>query len=864
MGTNLVIVESPAKAKTVERYLGAGWVVKASVGHIRDLLKKEKGNPVPGVDLENDFQPTYQVSPDSKKVVTELKKLAKKCDEIWFATDLDREGEAIAWHLAEELKVDPLTAKRVTFNAITKSAIAAAFKHPRPIDMDYVNAQQTRRILDRIVGYQVSPLLWRRVGPGLSAGRVQSVAVRLVVEREREIRAHIPDESWRVVGRFTPMVDDASQLHDAWSTLVSDAGKGDGLTRKDRFSWMAERGALGSLLTELVDGNAAMQLGADDWSIDSDPEQAHQKRLLAMASAVGLLDPSLESANDPEGKGPAARTLTLCGTLDPAARYTVQSIKQKQSRSRPHAPFITSSLQATAANVLGFTAKRTMGVAQKLYQGIEVKGEGQVGLITYMRTDSTHVAPDAINMARTYIEATHGDGYLPDKPNVYSSANKNAQEAHEAIRPTDVERHPDNLPAGMDDDLRRLYRIVWNRFVSSQMTPAVWDRTEITIARSDMNTGAAFRSTGRVLKFDGFYRVSGVPSTDSEQTLPSLEEGQVLAPFSLEPEQKFSPPPTRYTEASLVKNLEKEGIGRPSTYASIIETIQKRQYVEKMERNFRATYTGEKVTDRLLEAFPKLMDLGYTKYMESELDRIAEGDLNWIDELKKFYVDFSHDLEHAEENMTHAKAEMETADWKCPDCGARTAYRLGRRGRFLTCSSYPDCSFGCSVDRDGKPQLVQEVDIRHPETGETMVLRNGRFGPFIAAADYSKGDIVLNMDKKTNGLKFPAIPPMQIDMACAKCDAPLNLRNGKRGPWLGCSKFPKCRGRGKWSEIEDTLREQLEAQLAAHEKANPRPSLFRRDGKTEVVEGEPLEGLMVPGVEDSLKMHEDAIADRGA
>ncbi len=862
MGTNLVIVESPAKAKTVERYLGGGWVVKASVGHIRDLLKREKGNPVPGVDLTKDFQPTYQVSPDSKKVVAELKKLAKKCDEIWFATDLDREGEAIAWHLAEELKVDPITAKRVTFNAITKTAIAEAFDNPRPIDMDYVNAQQTRRILDRIVGYQVSPLLWRRVAPGLSAGRVQSVAVRLVVEREREIRAHVPDESWRVVGRFTPDIDSATDMHDQWANLIA-SQVDDGLTRKDRFAWMAKHGALGSLLVELIDGNEAMSLAADDWTIDGDLEQAHHARLMAMASAIGLLDPSLKETRDPDGKGPAARCLALTGQLDPDARYTVQSIRQKQSRSRPHAPFITSSLQATAANVLGFTAKRTMGAAQKLYQGIDVKGEGQVGLITYMRTDSTHVSPDALKMARDYIESSHGDDYLPAKANVYTSANKSAQEAHEAIRPTDVQRHPDNLPGGMDDDLRKLYRLVWNRFVSSQMTPAVWDRTEIRLGRTDTDTGAAFRSTGRVLKFDGFYRVAGVPSTDAEQTLPPLEEGQQFAPFSLEPEQKFSPPPTRYTEASLVKNLEKEGIGRPSTYASIIETIQKRRYVEKMERNFRATYMGEKVTDRLLEAFPKLMDLGYTKYMESELDRIADGELNWVDELKSFYVDFSDALEHAEENMTHAKAETEPADWKCPDCGARTAYRLGRRGRFLTCSAYPDCEFGCSVDRDGRPQLVQEVDIRHPETGETMVLRNGRFGPFIAAADYTKGDIVLNTDKKTNGLKFPSIPPLQIELTCAKCDAPLNLRNGKRGPWLGCSKFPKCRGRGKWSELDDDLRAKLEQELDAHEKANPRPTLFRGDGTTEVVEGEPLDGLMVANEDDKLELHEDAIAERG-
>jgi DNA topoisomerase-1 len=863
MGTFLVIVESPAKAKTIERYLGDGWVVKASVGHIRDLLKKEKGNPVPGVDLANDFQPTYEVSPDSKKVVAELKRLAKKSDEVWFATDLDREGEAIAWHLAEELNVDPAKAKRVTFNAITKTAIAEAFKNPRPIDMDRVNAQQTRRILDRIVGYQISPLLWKRVAAGISAGRVQSVATRLVVEREREIRAHIPDESWHVVARFTSNPDDMSSLASDWSDACKGVGD-EGMTRKDQFAWMAQRGALGSTLMEVDGVRVDLQVGAEGWSNTGKQEKQHRVSLLNMATCVGLSNARLDEEEDPDGKGPAARRLSLHGDVDPAARYTVASITQKQSKSRGHAPFITSSLQAAAANTLGYTAKRTMGAAQKLYQGIEIRGEGQTALITYMRTDSTHVSPEAIKAARAYIDTTHGDAYLPSKPNVYASANADAQEAHEAIRPTDAFRHPDDLPASVDNDLRKLYRLIWNRFISSQMTPAVWDRTEIMLRRTDTDSGAAFRSTGRILKFDGFYRVAGVPSTDSEQILPNLAEGQILAPFSIEPEQKFSPPPSRYTEASLVKNLEKEGIGRPSTYASIIDTIQRRMYVEKMDRNFRATFLGEKVTDRLIEAFPKLMDLGYTRYMEKELDRIAKGELNWVAELHAFYVDFAEALEHAEENMTHAKAELEPADWKCPECGARTAYRLGRRGRFLTCSAFPDCTFGCGVDRDGKPQLVQGIDMKDPNSGAPMVLRNGRFGPFIATGEYTKGDFVLNVDKKTGGLKFPSVPPLLTELECNKCESKLNLRTGKRGPWLGCSRFPKCRGRGKWSEVDDEQRTALEKELAAHEAANPRPRVYRLDGTTEVVEGELLTGLLLPGEADVLEVHDDAIADRKA
>ena len=862
MTANLVIVESPAKAKTIERYLGDGWVVKASVGHVRDLLKKEKGNPTPGVDLENDFAPTYEISPTSKKVVAELKRLAKKADEVWFATDLDREGEAIAWHLAEVLKVTPETAKRVTFNAITKAAITKAFEYPRPIDMDHVNAQQTRRILDRIVGYQVSPLLWKRVAGGISAGRVQSVAVRLVVEREREIRAHVPDETWNIVARFTPDKSGVDMAK-AWDATIEEAGEA-GLTRKDRYTWMAERGAMSSTLVDINGTRTTLALAAEGWTADCDAEQAHRAAVESMATAVGLIDTSLAETADPDGKGPAIRQLTLNGKVDPDARYLVESITQKQSKSRPHAPFITSSLQASAANVLGYTAKRTMGAAQKLYQGIEIRGEGQTALITYMRTDSTHVSPEAIKSAREYIAATHGDDYLPAKPAIYASANKDAQEAHEAIRPTDVSRHPDNLPSSVDDDLQRLYRMIWNRFVSSQMTAAVWDRTEVVLRRSDTDTGAGFRSTGRILKFDGFYRVAGVPSTDSEQTLPDLKEGQTLTPFNIEPEQKFSPPPSRYTEASLVKNLEKEGIGRPSTYASIIDTIQRRKYVEKMERNFRATYLGEKVTDRLIEAFPKLLDIGYTRYMEVELDRIAKGELDWVKELHAFYVDFAKDLEHAEENMTHAKAETEPADWKCPECAARMHYRLGKNGRFLTCSAYPDCSFGCSVDRDGKPQLVQRIDIKDPISGAPMVLRNGRFGAFIATQDYSKGDFVLNVDKKTGGLKFPPIPPLTTDLLCVKCDAPLNLRNGKRGPWFGCSKFPKCRGRGKWSKLEDDKRQSLEQALDAHETANPRPTVYRLDGTTVVTEGEIVEGLLIASESDALKVHPDAIAERNA
>ena len=408
MATNLVIVESPAKAKTIQRYLGEGWAVEASVGHIRDLPKRNpKGvkDPVPGVDLENDFEPTYEVSTDSKKVVTKLRKLAKTADTIWFATDLDREGEAIAWHLAECLKVDPATAKRVTFNAITKKEIQAAFADPEPINMDRVKAQQARRIIDRIVGYQVSPLLWQRVAGGLSAGRVQSPAVRLIVERELEIRAFIPDEHWQVDVRLTSDADACEKLAESWHELH---GQESPTTKKDIAKWLAEHGAFSAVLAEIDGERADLKLPHDGWTPDGKTEAAHRKRVLHMADAVGLLEPTLVETADEDGKGPAARRLAVEGTPDPNVRWQVSSIQQKQSKSRPHAPFITSSLQAAAANTLGFTARRTMGAAQGLYQGLEIPGEGQVGLITYMRTDSTHVAPEAIAASRDFIKKSWG------------------------------------------------------------------------------------------------------------------------------------------------------------------------------------------------------------------------------------------------------------------------------------------------------------------------------------------------------------------------------------------------------------------------------------------------------------------------
>jgi DNA topoisomerase-1 len=859
MSKQLVIVESPAKAKTINRYLGPDYVVEASVGHVRDLPKSAKGQPVPGVDLDNDFAPSYVVSPGSKKVIANLKKLAKAADEIWFATDLDREGEAIAWHLAEELKVDPLKAKRVVFNAITKKQIEHAFANPHGIDMDRVYAQQTRRIVDRIVGYQVSPLLWKRVAGGLSAGRVQSVAVRMIVEREQLIRAHVPDEEWKVSGSFAIDSTKRDTLRSGWEQLDVPNEDGKPTTQKERNRWLSNNGGLAASLVSLDSTRFNLSIGAEDFEVDTYDDTSHVERIEAMAAAIGLINVHTETTPDPNGKGPASRRIAVRGDLDPASLYRVDEITVKKSKSRPGAPFITSSLQSAAASYLGFTASRTMRAAQKLYEGITIRGEGQVGLITYMRTDSTHISPEAIQQVRDYIKEQHGDRYLPEKPVHHSSSNSAAQEAHEAIRPTDATRHPDALPKSLDEDLRKLYRLIWNRFVSGQMVPAEWDRTEVKLARCDIESSAVFSTNGRVLAFDGFYRVSGVPVSEDEQTLPPLKEGDELAPFAFNPEQRFTSPPSRFSESALVKQLEKEGIGRPSTYASIIDVIQRRNYVEKLERSFHPTYLGEVVTGKLVEAFPTLMDISYTRHMEADLDRIATGESNWVEILHAFYGPFIESLEYAYEHMTHAKAETEPAVYMCPECQARTEYRLGKNGRFLSCTNYPECKFAATVDREDRPVLVQRVDVQCPEDSSAMVLRSGRFGPFLASVNYPDVKTVVNLDKK-KGIKYPSIPALTTELPCSKCDKTLNLRNGKRGPWLGCSGFPKCRGRGKWTELEDTQRTELEAALEAHETAHPQVIIKDLNGET-IEEGTPIDVLLIADEADQLEVHPEAEAE---
>jgi DNA topoisomerase-1 len=853
-GKHLVIVESPAKAKTINRYLGAGYTVQASVGHVRDLPRKApKGSkqPVPGVDVENRFEPTYEVLPATRKTLNALKAAAREATDIWFATDLDREGEAIAWHLAQELGIDPGQAKRVIFNAITKSQIEHAFANPHAIDMYKVNAQQARRILDRIVGYQVSPLLWKKVARGLSAGRVQSVALRLVVEREQEIRRFVPREYWRVTGRLCLDPDAAPGLVDAWADFVQSESennnRGKGPTLRSQNAWLAERRSLKAELVELGGAKFDLGCGPDDLKdLSSD--------ITRVAEAAGLQDVTVTSTDASEGKGPAATRRTVEGTVSPQARYRISSIQTRRTASKAPPPFITASLQAAAASSLSFGAQRTMRVAQALYEGVAVRGEGQVGLITYMRTDSTHLAVEALDQVREYVRETCGDRYVPDKPNRFDRSEK-SQEAHEAIRPTDIKRHPDSLRSALNDEQYKLYRLIWGRFAACQMMPAEWDVTTVLLERSDEPSGAVFKTTGRVLVFDGFYRLTGVPTNGEEQLLPELAEGHELAPFSIDADQLFTSPPPRYTEASLVKALEADGIGRPSTYAQIIEVIQDRSYVEQIDRRFYATDLGEIVTDKLVEAFPRLMDVSYTGKMEAELDKIEDQHTDWVTMLREFYQRFSTSLEKAHDTLVHAKAETQPAAYKCPKCGSRTAYRFGKNGRFLSCTAYPACDYAAPIDREGNPLLPQRINVACPEDNSPMVLRNGRFGPFLASINYPDVDYVINIDKKS-AIKYPTPPPLLTDLLCPKCDAPLNLRRGKRGPWLGCSTFPKCKGRSGWAKLEQAKQDDLLEKLVAEEKTHP-PIIIRDLNGVEIPAGTPVADLILPGGVAELEPYDD-------
>ncbi|MDB5331297.1 MAG: topA [Phycisphaerales bacterium] len=785
-GKNLVIVESPAKAKTINKYLGDSFVVKASMGHVRDLPSSGMG-----VDLKT-FVPEYEVLKDRSKVIAELKKLAKESEIVFLATDLDREGEAIAWHLKEALGVPDAKARRVIFNAITKAEIQKAFNNPTKIDIDRVNAQQARRILDRIVGYEISPLLWRKVARGLSAGRVQSVSVRLVVEREREIEAFVPAEYWKIGGIFSAQGGAAgcSKLTAAWTDFLTNTGNGE-RTKVEREKWLSEQGAFVAELVEIAGKKF---------------EATNKDQARKAAELLGFIVDQAQTTEDPEAKGPAKNLTTFTGHLAKCPDFVVRSIEKKRTTSRPPAPFITSTLQQGASSRLGFGAQRTMKIAQGLYEA---------GHITYMRTDSTNLSADALNMVRGYISSEFGPKYLPEKPNSYASSNKNAQEAHEAIRPTDAAFKPEADRSKLGNDEARLYDLIWRRFVACQMPPAEFDQTSVNLAAKTSGGDAVFRATGRKLVFDGFMKVAGISSDD--QLLPDLKETQAVWPIDISPTQHFTQPPARFTEASLVKALEQLGIGRPSTYASIIQTIQDRKYVEQIDRRFFATLLGSVVTDKLIQAFPDIMDVKFTAGMEGQLDDVEGKHLDWVKLLRDFYGPFHETVDGALGKLEHAGGAP--SPYKCPKCTKPMLYRISKNGFFLACSD-AECKTTQPVDQQGKPTLREVSEYKCPKCGREMIRRKGRFGEFLGCSGYSEKDdkgepvcsTIINLDKEGKPLP-PKAPPIKTTVKCEKCGSPMLLRDSKRGPFLGCSTFPKCRSTKMMKKLEGADLKQVEALL---------------------------------------------------
>ncbi len=764
----LVIVESPAKAKTINKYLGPGYEVMASMGHVRDLPQSDFG-----IDLENNFEPIYEVLPDRRKAVSSLKKAAERADAVYLATDLDREGEAIAWHLVSALELDPKSTKRVVFNEITKSAIKAAFGAPHDLDMDKVNAQQARRLLDRIVGYQLSPLLQRKIGRGLSAGRVQSVAVRLIVEREQEIRAFVPEESWRISGYFTAETTAAAAHAQAWTKFL-EGGK-EARTVKEQNAWLAKHKSFEADLVRL-NGN------------DFKPTTVDVTR--KVAETLGFVCEKVDEQDFAAYADKGLKTIVLRGRTEAAKTpaFTIADVQTRRTQSKPNAPFTTAALQQAASSALGFAPSRTMRVAQQLYEGIDLGGgEGPVGLITYMRTDSTNLSKESVSAVRGLIEGQFGDRYLLKEPNVYGSS-KRAQEAHEAIRPADVERSPDSLRESLNAEQHRLYDLIWRRFVACQMPPADWDSTTVLVEAKTASGEATFKATGRRLIFDGFLRVMGTPD-DGEGLLPELKTGARVAPLQIDPEQQYTSPPPRFTEAALVKKLEAEGIGRPSTYAAIIQTIQDRGYVELVDRKLHPTHRGEIVTQKLVEHFPQIMDLKFTSYMEEELDKIEEAHLDWVHVLREFYEPFRASLDKAQTDMERTRAEP--SEYTCGDCGRPMVYRLGKNGRFLACTGYPECKGTMNVNNEGIPVADIVGDEPCPKCGKPMILRKSRLGPFLGCSGYPECSSTMPCDE--DGVPLRKVKAEDIHEKCADCGSPMAVKWGRGRAFLGCTNYPKCK-----------------------------------------------------------------------
>ncbi|HLN87359.1 MAG TPA: type I DNA topoisomerase [Candidatus Limnocylindrales bacterium] len=719
---NLVIVESPAKAKTLEKYLGRDFQVKASVGHVVDLPKSKLG-----VDIKKNFTPDFTVIQSKKKIIDELKKAAKGKENIYLASDPDREGEAIAWHIADQVVKNHKRVHRVMINEITKKAVQDAIAHPQELDRNKFDAQVARRVLDRLVGYKISPILWTKVRRGLSAGRVQSVAVRLVCEREKEVRAFEPVEYWSLTAFLEGHLPPSFK-----AKLVQ---------------WLGQK----------VD---------------------NKKFRLENETAVREIVESLENAP-----------------------WVIGEVEKKERRRYPTPPFVTSKLQQEAARKLGFQPKRTMQLAQHLYEGVELGSEGSVGLITYMRTDSTRVSNDALAAVRAHIQTQYGKNYLPDKPNAFRSK-KGAQDAHEAIRPTSLEYSPERVRRYLRRDMFQLYSLIWDRFVASQMVPAMYDQTAFEIPVND----ALFRATGQQIKFDGFMKLytegrderpaqpNGEDEDDDDSqdlagVLPDLKKGDALKLLSMEPRQHFTQPPPRFTQASLIKELDEKGIGRPSTYAAIISNILDREYVSQNEsRQLVPTDLGFLVTDLLVESFPDILNVEFTAGMEDELDKIEDGKEKWTKAMKRFYTPFERDLKKAAKEMRDVKRQEVPTDIACEKCGALMVVKWGRNGEFLACPKYPECkntkNFKRSDEGEIEIAVEQEVNEACEKCGRPMLLRFGKFGKFLGCSGYPECKNIQPLQK-----------PVDLGVKCPECkEGNIKERKSRWGKmFYGCDKYPECK-----------------------------------------------------------------------
>jgi DNA topoisomerase-1 len=842
---DLVIVESPAKAKTINKYLGPNYKVLASYGHVRDLpRRRRRGEAVAGVDIDAGWVPTYVVEEreehgrgagrrrSPKDILAELKRESNKAARVLLATDPDREGEAIAWHIEDELGLDDARTFRITFNEITRSAVQHALAEPGKIDRDRVKAQEARRILDRVVGYPLSTLLRKKVARGSTAGRVQSVALRLVVDREREIEAFVPTEYWKILALLAP--EGTVAMPPRPLTILPSRPKGEKAEGQEGEDGQVEPRAA----PELLPGAFTAELA--EWA-GKKFEAADESAAMAVARALD------------------------------SATYVVAAVEQKDRAERAPPPFTTSTLQQQANIRLRFTADRTMRTAQRLYEGVDLGSEGSVALITYMRTDSTRVSNEALHAVREHITHQYGDKYLPEQPNTFASG-KSAQEAHEAIRPTDLAYTPHRVAdLGLAGDQLRLYTLIYQRFVASQMKPAIFAVTNVEVLATPTQpelvpVGAGepgqavtglFKAQGKVLKFDGYRRVLPPAGKQEDATLPHVEPRQKLDRLGLTASQHWTQPPPRYNEASLIKALEKEGIGRPSTYATIIHKITspERSYIEVKDRRFHATLNGKLATDLLVEHFPKIMNLKFTSHMEEDLDKIETRQMGYQEVLNEFWEPFSEELKAAEAKMPATRgvetgescpecgrplvrkyspktrrefvgcsgfkegckyikpaegeppreAPVET-EHKCPTCGKPMLRRSGARGPFLGCSGYPECTTTMNFDEAGNPVLAtRPTEHTCEKCGKPMVIRQGRRGPFLACTGFPKCRNAKDVDAQGNPVQMP-----DLGINCEKCGSPMAVRRGPRGVFLGCTAWPKCRST---KQVPEDLKERLKELL---------------------------------------------------